>query len=260
MTAALRTETHRAVGANIKGTPAMPARKVLGDLRHLKGKADVIVTQEFKWGWYWRVLGALLLGVGKAKEIWGSSPAYRVGRKQPVSGAQAVLWKRALWKRIDTRKVLLMSGHAGISEHRYIRAVLLEDRLTGLRCWFLSTHFVVGGDGPNDGPIRQRLLDSNVARLDAFLASLERTGDPIWGEIDANIHAGTLEYRQFVVMLNKHNAKIHGAHGVEYLFTIDNREAKVVVTKNWTVQPKAHGGPLWTDHESRGTDFYLEAA
>lgn len=247
MAKTVETDVRRACGANIKGTPSMRGSKVAADLKVISKKADVIVLQEFKWDWYWRVLGRVLAA------YWGSWPGRKIGVARPVDGAQGILWRRKIWKKIDTRKRLLMRGRARISEHRYLRAVLLEDRLTGLRCWFMSTHFVVGGDEKGDSELRKQILRSNIAMLGAFLDKLAATGEPVWCELDANIHQGSEAYPLFMEMVKEHNLKIHGKHGVEYVLTGDGRDTDIVVVRDWEIGV----GQLNTDHEVRGTNFYL---
>src|SRR5690349_8796240 len=127
-------------GANIKGTPAMKARAVRHDMRKLKNRADVIGLQEFKWRWYWQVLIALL------GTRWSSFPGLRKGLASPSAAAQALLWKRRLFKRVKTYVAPAFDFRidtSGIMENRFIRGVLLRARLDNFTAWFLSAHFVV---------------------------------------------------------------------------------------------------------------------
>lgn len=245
---------HRFAGLNIKGTPAMSGRKVRHDLRVAKNHASVVVLQEFRWPWYWRSANRVLNRAKKWRNRWASSPSYADGLARPVFGAQAVLWKRKPWKRRDTKQRVLHDGEAGISETRRLRACLLEDRESGLAAWFGTTHFVVGGDNDGDGPVRRRMLQENMDRLDEFLADLVATGHPVVFQLDANIRASSDTYRQFRAMLAKHRAVLHGNKaGVEYLFTINAKKARVQVDKAWQIPTSA----LHTDHEGRGITFRL---
>lgn len=243
---------HNFIGMNIRGTPAMKASAVRHDLKVARGNSDVCVVQEFRWPWYWRTL-ARLMDVATPLMAWRSSPGRQQGYADPVKGAQAVLWNGKVWRRMGVRVKLLHLGVAGISEHRYLRAVLLEENETGKRCWFVTTHFVVGGDEQRDDPFRKKMLRHNVMVLDHFLRGLKATSHPVICQLDANIHRGSEAYWGFQRMLTKHGAKIHGDHGVEYLFTIDGRKVSVQVVRDWQVPTSA----LKTDHEGRGITFRL---
>lgn len=230
-------------GANIKGTPSMKGWRVRKDLRTLRGKADIIGLQEFKWEWYWRVLAALLVR-------WSTHPGKARGLAHPVLGAQAILWKRKLFKRVQvyTREGFdFRMENGGIMDNRWIRAVLLQARQDLFTAWYLSTHFAVGGDRA-DSPVRRKeFLRNNLFQLDQALADLRRTGYPIMGSLDANIHRGTWAYAQFMRIMEHHGATVHGEHGVEYSFTIPGRHGEFV-----DVQPSRIGtDQLETDHEVR---------
>lgn len=238
-------------GANIKGTPSMKAWRVRKDLKTLRKRADVIGLQEFKWKWYWRVLGLLLPG-------WSSHPGKAKGLAHPVLGAQAVIWKRKLFKRV---KVYTREGfdfamdNSGIMDNRWIRAALLESREDGFTAWFLSTHFAVGGDRHGSAPRRRAFLDDNMVQFDAALADLRRTGYPIMGELDANIHRGTPAYIEFMKVLRHHGATVHGEHGVEFSFTIPGRHGEFVRVQPSRIPPSQ----LETDHEVRVLEWFGRA-
>lgn len=250
MTVTLESRKHRFAGANIKGTPKMSAESVREDVLVIRDASDVAVVQEFKWFWYWGTL-IRVVGKGKWKTRWSSSPGFARGKADPQRGAQACLWSNAEWKKVRSRVWVLHRANA-YSATRYIRAVLLEDRDTGQRCWFVTTHFVVGGDNRSD-PIQARnILRHDIITLGRFLNSL---GDkhPIVCQLDANIGKGSQAYAPWMDMLKGQDAKVHGEHGVEYLFTIDGTDAKVKVEDVWIIG----GARLNTDHEVRGITFRL---
>ena len=246
----MRTDWFRFLGMNIKGTPSMRRAAVEADLNVARQKADVLVTQEFKWNWYYSAAKAVL---GRGETRWASSPNFNAGFLAPVFGAQSVKWKRDRFKRVRTRRALLHAGVAKVSESRWLRAALLEDRETGLKAWFGSTHFVVGGDEASDSPLRKRMLADNIEALDKFIAKLKRGGHAIFFQLDANIHPGTWAYTEFMRVMRKHGATIHGKHGVEFLFTIDGESVEVEVKRDWIVPTTV----LNTDHEGRGVTARL---
>ena len=246
----------RFAGANIKGTPAMPARNVRHDLRVLKNHASLLVVQEFRWPWYWRTADRVLSRLAKKGKRWGSSPTYTDGLARPVFGAQAVLWRRSAWRHKDTKQRILHHGAAGISEDRRLRACLMEDRKNPVPGWVGTTHFVVGGDNDGDGPKRRAMLQEDIDRLDEFLTDLRATGHPIVFQLDANIKASSDTYRQFRDMLRRHGARLQGNRkGVEYLFVIDGGHAEVQVQNAWEIPTSG----LRTDHEARGITFRFVA-
>jgi hypothetical protein len=240
------------VGQNIRGTPPMKADFVEHDLKVLMERADVVAVQEFRWDWYWTTLGKQAKPKVNARGErldagWAASPTIKTGTKEPVRAAQPIIWDRDKWAREASRYRKIHDGEPGISEDRFIRAVLLRDRETGLKCWFVSTHYVVGGDEAGDGPKRQQMLDQDIRRTDAFLKGLAKTGHPVIAQLDANIHKTSQTYPAFMAMLKRHDAKVHGVHGIEFLFTIDGKDARVEVKKTWQISTD----DLKTDHEGR---------
>lgn len=249
-----RTGRRRFVGANIKGTPAMPRRKVAQDLRVIRNRADAYGLQEFRWRGYWLALAANLSPVGEDK--WRSYPNVIKGAAAPVRGAQGIGWKARYWRCVGRRCTVLHEGVAKVSESRYLRAALLADRKhAGLRAWHGSTHNVVGGDEAGDGPLRKAMLSDNLTALAKFLDELLATGDAVIFQLDANIHKGTPAYRRLVQIVESRGGKFHGEHGIEYLFTIDGDRTRVVVERDFVIRP----GVLNTDHEARGIVYRLVA-
>jgi hypothetical protein len=235
------------VGTNIKGTPAMPAAHVRHDLRKIKAVAHVFGVQEFTWPWYWRsAIAVLELG-----SKWSGFPNRFVGAATPSIGAQAIFWSRKKFRKVKGYAIPAYDfsvDTSGIMRNRYIRAALLEARGNKFRSWFLSTHFVVGGDNAKDGPVRKDLLRQNIANLDKALTHLVRSGYPIMGEFDGNIHKhGSWAFDELMAVLNKHDAVLHGEVGVEYAFTIDNTLGVFQNVEASTIPTSE----LYTDHEAR---------
>jgi hypothetical protein len=246
MTTTVTTRWFRFLGMNIKGSPAMTAVEVAQDLAVAQDRCSVLVTQEFKWPWYWRTLRTAVALTSPS--FWRTSPGLVPGFAMPVRGAQSIMWKGRRWKRTGTKLALLHKGIAGISEDRFIRAVLLQDRKTRLRCWFLSTHFVVGGDRVSDSARRRSVMAGDLAAFGAFVDELVATGHPIIGQLDANLRPGSEVYRPFLKIVRRHKGEFHGAHGVEFLFTIDGRTTSIEVKDDWIVPTYE----VNTDHEGRG--------
>jgi len=248
----LSTDWFRFAGMNIKGTPSMPRAAVEHDLMVARRNASVLVTQEFRWPWYFAAAHKVL---GRYKAPWGSSPGFRSGRLRPVSGAQSVKWNTNDWKRLRTHRALLHEGVGGVSESRALRAVLLKDTDTRLRCWFGTTHFVVGGDEQSDSPLRKRIMRIDLLAFDEFIADLKVGGHPIIFQMDANIHRGSWAYTELLAIIEKHGGTIHGDHGVEYLLTFPGKRIDIEVKDDWIIPTSR----LRTDHEGRGITARLVA-
>lgn len=244
------TQPHRFVGQNIKGTPSMSAVKVAADVRKVMSLADVAVLQEFKWSWYWRVLGSVATLRG-----WSANPALTRGLAHPIRGAQAVVHRRNLYDAVSTRTLLLHDGVAGVSDDRWLRGSLLRDRVHGLCCEFATTHFVVGGDMPTDPELRRSMLSSDLNRLAQFIDGRNPSW-PLVMELDANVHVGSTAYMKLRKMIEQRGGTFHGQLGVEYLFTIPGRRAVVRVLRDWTI-PLTE---LNTDHEGRGITYRIVSA
>lgn len=248
-----RTRKYRFLGMNIKGTPAMKFRAVRHDMQVFEDECDLGVLQEFKWRWYWRVVNLLL--PRKGKDRWRTFPSRGTAIKDPVYSAQACLWKGELFEFLQGRADVL-HFRSRLSNTRWMRAVKLRDRDTGIAFWMGTTHFTVGGDRGSGSEYARRVgLARDLRKFDLFLGRLVASGLPVLFQLDANIHKGTWAYTKFLQILRKHGARVHGEHGVEYLITVNGKRARVRVVKDGRI-PTAR---LFTDHEGRWIDFYLEA-
>lgn len=241
-------------GANIKGNPSMNAAAVKNDVSILKSRLDIVALQEFEWRWYWRIAKILL------DKNWNSFPSFVVGMANPVKGAQGILWKSKLVKRVGSKELPLFNfnlPHAGVMDDRWVRAVHLEDIKTKLRCWYISTHFVVGGDAVGDSARRKHFLTQNIQALDQMIEYCSRTGDAMIFEIDGNLHPNSWAMGMFMKMVNSHGGRVVGGHGVEWMVVFDGTASKIVVDNVYQLEPKKVG--MRTDHEVRCLDHHLES-
>lgn len=232
------------IGANIKGTPSMSSASVRHDLRVLKRRADIFGVQEFRWTWYWRS------AVDVLSVLWRSFPRRTRGIKDSVFSAQALFWKASRFKRIRSysRPAFdFKTYHADIMNDRWIRAILLQGRDDGFTAWFLTTHFVVGGDSADDDRRRKELMLQHITAFMRALTDLKATGYPIMGEIDANILPKTWAYDAFMKVLRDAGARVYGDHGREYAFMIQGGKGKFLKVEHSVIPDSA----LRTDHEAR---------
>lgn len=248
----MKTETLYFIGSNERSNPVMPLRHVQDDLELLTDIADSMVVQEFKVRGYWRRAANLF------SRAWGASPGWAAGIARPVAGGQPVFWRRDTFRRRRSIARLMHEGVAGISEMRMVRRVQLEHRATGLRVWHVNGHCVVGADEAGDGRIRQEMLyEQDLPALDHALTKCRRTGHPVIGHIDGNIHKDSAAYSELMKLFARHRARVIGEHGVEYLFIVDGRHTVVDVRRHDIIRPKHRGGRLWTDHEARLISYQL---
>lgn len=235
--------------ANIKGTPAMRGWAVEHDLEVLvAAHLSAFVVQEFRWRWYW--IKALLVLVKRQPrgKRWACSPGFARGALRPVRGAQAVFWRRDVWRRRRTIVRRLHDGYKKVSEPRWIRAVLLEHKATGMLVWLWSTHNVVRGDDAGDPALRRGILAGDLAVIDSTLRMLKATGHPVIGGLDANIHRGSEAYAALMAIVRRHSLEVVGDHGVEYVLVGDGEAGSEVQVKADSIIPT---GMLETDHEVR---------
>lgn len=258
------SRTFTLAGMNIKGNPPMRAAKVAEDLEQGQQVAEVIVTQEMRWTWYFRQVARILKprqfddGRTRPGPSWGHAPRLSKAVAAPVFAAQAVFWRADLLRRRQTLTHRLHRGRAKISESRQLRAVLLQDREhddRDMAFWAGTTHFVVGADAAGDGPIRQDILyDEDLPRFDRWLETMAATGHPIIVELDANIHRGSAAYDDLLAIVHHHGGRIVGEHGVEYLIVIPGSNGvRVDVLGHGTIPTRK----LNTDHEGRLVTFRL---
>lgn len=232
----------------------MPGSAVKNDVGILKQRLDIVLLQEFEWKWYWRIAAILL------DKNWNSFPSFVRGMANPVHGAQGILWKTKINKRVGSKEMPLFNfnlPHAGIMDNRWVRAVNLEDIKTKLRCWYISTHFVVGGDAFGDSARRKHFLTQCIQALDQMLEYCSRTGDAMVFEIDGNLHVDSWAMKSFEAMIEKYNGRVVGPHGVEWMVVFDGTHTNVVVDKSYQLEPRKTG--LKTDHEVRCMDHHLES-
>lgn len=256
----MHSERRRFVGMNVRGTPAMSGAKVAHDLVAGQAASDVLALQEFKWRWYWLKARRVLQRAG-----WGTYPSVLVGLARPVFAGQAIAWDKSVWKARRRQRLVLHAGAAKISEARQLRAVLLEDRTSGLACWFGTTHFVVGGDQEKDSPTRRAIMLTDLVQLEAFLSKLQESGHPGAFQLDANLSPASHVWPAFQRLLRRRECLIHGVRGVEYLITWQGRwtpgrdlrgrpAPNGIVVESDFIIPKSK---LETDHEARGIRFRL---
>jgi hypothetical protein len=242
-------------GTNERGNPPMRKEAVKADMEHLMKHFDSLVVQEFRWDYYWDALGELF---NKPGNRWASYPGVKRGKRTPVSSGQPNLWNGAIFTREKSKVTLSHLGRAGISESRWFRASLLSHKASLLKHWEVGGHFVVGGDQDGDGPKRKKMLRKNIRRFVRFLRKLKKTGHAIIGQLDANIRKGGWAYRLWISEMMKVGARFHGELGIEYLFTIPGTDGTEIKVRNtFRILPKRHGGPLFTDHETRGIEYML---
>lgn len=250
----LQSQRRGFLGMNVRGTPAMPPAAVRHDLGVALNGAGVIALQEFRHRRYWRELRK---ATKRHPARWRTFPALPVAILRPVFAGQPLVWRADQWRVQGRRRRLLHSGSAGISEDRHIRAVLLEERRSGIPCWFATTHYVVGGDNPGDGSRRRLLLAQDVTVTDELLTDLRKTGHPIILQLDANIRLGSGAWTAFRRMIRSHGGTFVGHLGVEFMIVFQGTGAGagVLVVNDWIVPTSR----LRTDHEARGITIRLEA-
>ena len=254
----LESERRRFVGLNVKRTLKRPA--IEHDLDLVGQHAGVLAFQEFITRGHWSAFRRQLGRFG-----WKSYPSVLVGLVRPVWSGQAIAWRRGLWRKIDTRRRRLHQGAAGISEPRQLRAVLLEDRTSGLAMWFGTTHFVVAGDQDEDGRLRRVMLLEDLVQLERFLEDLQHSGHAGAFQLDANLTASSDVWPAFQRLLRRRGCTMHGVRGVEYLITWQGtwqagddfrgqlERSGVDVETDTTIGTDE----LETDHEARGIVFRL---
>lgn len=262
------TRRYRIVGMNIKGTPPMNGKRVEHDLRVARDDYDaqVIVTQETRWRWYFRKVGKILkprrktpTSKPRAGATWAHEPRLARALAAPVFAAQAVFWRSDQLKRRKVERRRLHRGAAKISESRQLRGVLLQDLEhrddPDMAWWNGTTHFVVGADRAGDGQTRQDILyDQDLPNFDRWLGAMLATGHGAVVQLDANIARGSAAYDDLLRVVRRHGGRIVGRHGVEYLIVFQpSNGTRIDVLDTWEIPTSK----LETDHEGRGLTMRL---
>lgn len=248
----LESERRRFAGLNVKRTLGRSA--IEHDLELVSQHAGVLAVQEFQTRRHWLAFRRAMIG------NWKSYPSVLVGLVRPVWSGQAIAWRKGQWRKLAKRRRQLHQGAAGISELRQLRAVLLEDRTSGIAAWYGTGHFVVSGDQDSDGRLRRVMLLEDLVQLERFLVDLQATGHAGALQLDANLRPSSDVWPAFQRLLRRRGCTMHGVRGVEYLITWQGawtpgrdkrgRAARsgLAVETDYTIGTDE----LETDHELRG--------
>ncbi len=236
-------------GANIKGTPKMLDDHAAEDMELILNQAAVVVVQEFRHRGYWVAVRRRARWLeAKVK----SYPNWKFGIVRPVRGAQAIFWRKNMWKKKRGWLVKAHDGVAGISEDRYWRGALLKRRKVNLRFSAWSGHMVVKGDRKDSSRARRNLMALDLRTLDKFLGKLPEEW-PSLGEFDGNMHKHSQSHAELMKVLRKHGFQVLGSHGSEYLVGRNGTKATLEVRKLLSIPADR----MWTDHETRGAEVRL---
>jgi hypothetical protein len=268
MTAARKlTRRYRIVGMNINDNPPMSGDQVEHDLDVAVDdyRADIIVTQEMRWRWYFRrvakVLKRRIRTSGKTAPgpSWAHSPTLARAIAAPNNAAQACFWRDDLLRREQTMRRRLHKGYRKISEARQLRGVLLHDRDhdddPDMAWWNGTTHFVRGGDERGDPQLHKRiLLEEDLPAFAGWLDDMLETGHGAIVQLDANIRQGAAAYDDFMRVVRRREGRVVGRPGIEYLLVFQPRNGtRIDVSDAWQI-PAAK---LHTPHEGRGLTMRL---
>jgi hypothetical protein len=261
------TRRYRIVGMNINDNPPMSADQVEHDLDVAVDDYDaqIILTQEMRWRWYFRRVAKVLRrrirtnGKTRPGPSWAHSPNIASAIARPNNAAQAVFWRVDLLAARATCRRRLHKGYRRISEARQLRGVLLQDREHAgdpdMAWWNGTTHFVRGGDEAGD-PDRHKsiLYDEDLPAFDGWLGDMLKTGHGAIVQLDANIRRGAAAHDDFLRVVRRHGGRVVGRHGIEYLLVFQpTNGTRIDVSRAWEIPASR----LVSPHEGRGLTMRL---
>lgn len=224
------SKVRKIIYQNIKGTPRMPYRDVLHDIKVMKEEdPDVLCLQEFKFKDYWATLRVF------PPHLYGKYPKGFLGDRS----SQPVIWKRSAFRKIKVKGRLLHKGYAGNTEARYLRAALLEDKQTKVREWFKNTHYL-----PRGASMYDRVWPVANRRDVAFTRECMETGDPLTGGGDYN-RVGQVMPIAFFDRYPVHY--VTPPESIDKVYVIANKKARHIVVTEGTIRLER----LKTDHAGR---------
>jgi hypothetical protein len=240
---------HRIISQNIMGTPAMSAKRVRADMRTMKNLAlGVYCLQEFKFKWYW---AALLFYFPVTR--WGKYPMGYLGPRS----SQPIIWDRKRYKCLKRRRILLHGGHSARLdpsghgwEDRYITAVLLQDRVTGLCFWVTNRHYLPAAWSSPASSMRRSVWSAANGRDQQFIQELMDDGHVVFALGDYNWPA-----RVYIPVINDHRTNYHGwLKSIDKVITWNNKHGRVYEVAKHEVST----ANLNTDHGGKVLVFRLE--
>lgn len=222
------------ISQNVMGTPAMPYKRVVHDLRVVKGKDPTVVAlQEFKWKWYW---AGILRVFGLS---WGKFPSMFLGPRS----SQPILWHRSTLRKIRSDRVRVHVASEWTQE-RFLNCVLFEIKATGYRFWVTNTHLV---PNPDPGTLRYAIWRRGMRIIRNRVSDLLETGHPMICVGDYNTRSEVFgqEFHGWPVRYNGLTETI------DKVISIDNSFARIMEEFVNDVPDDE----LWTDHPGRMLGF-----
>lgn len=154
------------VSMNVKSNPLMSQDKVLHDVRRAAKTGEIIGWQE--------------IGPERYRDAIRGLPGFNhfmpKGLETPIS------WKSDTFKLLDSGVEHMHQGRAGITPHRSVAWVKLQNRETGETVIHLNTHLISGAWNSKvqrSDAWRQKMWNHHMDEMGKLLERFERKGHPV---------------------------------------------------------------------------------
>jgi Putative peptidoglycan binding domain len=205
------------VSMNVKSNPLMSQDKVLHDVRKAAKTGEIIGWQEIAPERYRQAI----------RNLPGFSHFMPKGLETPIS------WKSDQFKLLDSGVERMHGGRAGISPHRSVAWVKLQNKETGETMIHMNTHLVSGAWNSKiqrSDPWRKAMWKQHMTKMNKLVERFEKKGFPV-------TITGDFNRSHFKVFGNKvdYDSGLHsGTHGsstLDYVMSTKHPGLKKVSTK-----------------------------
>ncbi len=202
------------VSMNVKSNPLMSQDKVRHDVQRAAKTGEIIGWQEIAPERYKDAI----------RNLKGFDTFMPKGLQTPIS------WKTSEFKLLDSGVVPMHGGRAGVSPHRSVAWVKLENKETGEVMVHMNTHLVSGAFNTKQqatDPWRKKMWAVHMEKMGNLIEHFEKKGLPV-------TISGDFNRNQFKVFGNKVaydsglHANTHGQATLDYVMHTRNAGLKKV--------------------------------
>lgn len=154
------------VSMNVKSNPEMSQDKVVRDVRRAAKAGDIIGWQEIAPERYRDAI----------RDLPGFDHFMPKGLQTPIS------WKSKEFKLLDSGVERMHGGQAGVSPHRTVAWVKLQNKETGETMIHMNTHLVSGAwnnEQTRSDPWRKAMWNRHMDKMGKLVERFEKKGHPV---------------------------------------------------------------------------------
>ncbi len=218
------------VSMNVKSNPLMSQDKVLHDVRKAAKTGEIIGWQEIAPERYRQAI----------RNLPGFSHFMPKGLQTPIS------WKKDQFKLLDSGVERMHGGQAGVSPHRTVAWVKLQNKETGKTMIHMNTHLVSGAWNTKiqrSDPWRKAMWNQHMTKMGKLVERFEKKGHPV-------TITGDFNRNHFKVFGNKVDydsglrTGTHGSSTLDYVMSTKHPGLKKVSSRVDSGYASDHNGVI----------------